>query len=218
MAPSDQSLLTILRQHRFVPAVLLAVMSLPIVNWALRPDRALHWLGAMLFLPGIWLGLTLWHLATLRSRRRRGLDDEAAIARYFGSTMSFVFLAVGLFQIVLFGLQIWVEVADQRIDLDVERRILGLTSSAVFVIVGNALPKILTPLSLLPREQAELVTAARRFAGTVLVILGLAAALAFLTVSLALAMALLRWAMLAGLLTIFGAIVWMNVTAAGRKG
>lgn len=88
----------------------------------------------------------------------------------------------------------------------------------MFVIVGNALPKILTPLSLLPRQLAELVTAARRFAGTTLVILGLVAALAFLSAPLALAAAFLRWAMAAGLLAILGAIVWMNVAAARRKG
>jgi hypothetical protein len=218
MAPPDQSLRTIIRHQWIVPVVLPVVMLLALGNWILRPDEALRWLRAMLMLPGLWLGMMLWQLWTLESRRRRGVVDQSDIVRYFGSTMSFLFLAVGLVQIVLLGLAMWVQVEGHRADLDVAHRILGLAHSAVFIIVGNALPKILTPLSMLPREQAQLVTIARRFSGTTLVILGLLTALAFLSVPLPLARTLLLWAVGAGLLTILGAIVWMNVSAVRREG
>jgi hypothetical protein len=61
------------------------------------------------------------------------------------------------------------------------------------------------------KEKAELVTVARRFVGTTLVILGLVLALAYLSAPLALATALLQYATGAALLTILGTIVWMNV-------
>jgi hypothetical protein len=188
------------------------------VNWILSPDEAMRWLRALLMLPALWLAMTLWHLSTLKSLRRRGIDDESAITRYFASALALVLLAVGLWQIVAFGLEIWGRLGGHRTDLEVERRILGLTACAVFVIIGNALPKILTPLSILPREEAELVTVARRFVGTTLVILGLVLALACLSAPLALAGALLQYATGAALLTILGAIVWMNVSAARRTG
>jgi fumarate reductase subunit D len=89
--------------------------------------------------------------------------------------------------------------------------------SAVFIFVGNALPKILTPLSMLSREQAELVTTARRFIGRVFVVFGLVTALAFLMAPVELAAALLKWATGSCLLTILGAVVWMNVTPTRRK-
>ena len=212
-----QTLATIVREQRIVWTMVLAVGLLALVNWTLRPDEALRWLRAMLTLPALWLLMTLWRLATLRSRRRRGTDG-ASVTRYFVSAMTLAFLPLGLVEIVALGLKIWSETGGHRVDLDVERRILGLAVSAVFVIVGNALPKILTPLSMLPRELAERVTAARRFLGTTLVVLGLLTALAFVWAPLALAANSLRWAAAAGLLAFVGAIVWMNVGAAGRKG
>lgn len=198
--------------------MLLAVLLLAFGNWILSPEEASRWLRAMLILPALWLMLTLWHWSALKSRRRRGIDDESAVMRYFGSAMSLLFVAVGLKLVVMLGLKMWVEIGGHHGDLDVERRIFGLASSAVFVIVGNALPKILTPLSMLPRELAQRVTTARRFVGTVFVILGLLTALAFLSAPLTFAGALLRWASVAGGLTILGAIVWMNLSGSRQNG
>jgi hypothetical protein len=218
MTPPGPSLLAIVRRQRTVLAVLPVVVSLAVVNWVLTPDEAWRWLRVMLTLPGLWLGMTLWHLASLASRRRRGIDDDSDVVRYFDSAVALMFVAVGLVQIVMLGLEIWVELGDHRADLDVERRVLGLAASAVFVIVGNGLPKILTPLSMLPRKQAELVTVARRFIGATFVILGLLTALAFVSASLELATSLLRWATGAGLLAILGGIVWMNLRAERQRG
>jgi hypothetical protein len=216
--PSIDALLTFIRQQRIVPAVLLAVILLAIVNWTLSPEQAQRWLRGMLILPGFWLILVFWHFSTLRSVRRRGIEDESGIRRYFGATMALLFIAVGFRQIVVLGLEIWVALGDRQSSLDVERRILGLASCAVFVFIGNALPKILTPLSMLPRQQAELVTVARRFVGKTFVVLGLATALAFLSAPLDIAAKLLGFAAAVGFLTILGAVVWMNVSAARPKG
>lgn len=198
--------------------MVLAVMLLALVNWILSPDEALRWLRGMLILPVLWLALMLWRRSMLEGSRRRGVDDRRGIVRYFGSTVTLVILSVGLCQITAYALRLWVRIGDPGTDPDLERRILGLAASAVFVIIGNGLPKILTPLSVLPREKAELVTAARRFVGTTMLLLGLVAAFAFLSAPIALATAVMQWVAGAGLLTVLGAIVWMNVSASRREG
>ena len=167
MSLFGESLLTVVRHQRVVPVALAAVTLLAAVNWMLRPDQALRWLGAMLFLPGVLLAATLWYVSVLRSLQRRGVDGASSVFRYFASAVALLFLVIGFRQIVLFGLKIWVEVVDHDADLDMERRILGLASSAVLVIIGNALPKILTPLAMLPKAMTPVATAARVTAGKV---------------------------------------------------
>jgi predicted permease len=85
----------------------------------------------------------------------------------------------------------------------------------VFLVIGNALPKILTPLAILPLQLAERVTAARRFIGMTWFALGIVMAVAFLFQPLELAKTLERWSILGGLLTMLGAIIRMNL-GAGR--
>lgn len=200
-----------LREHGLPATIVLLVLLLGGVNWIASPERASRWLMSMLILPLLWLGMTLWYVWLRRSRPASSPDDERATRRYFVSAVTLAAVAIGTWQIVLFGLQIWVRFGDHRADLTFERRILGLASSAVFVVFGNALPKILTPLSMLPLHLAERVTRARRFVGTTFVTLGLAMAMAFLVLPVAPAKTLARWATLGGCLTILGAIVWMNV-------
>jgi hypothetical protein len=218
MESTHPTLSAIVRRQKIVPIVLFAVVLLAFVNWILSPDRALHWLRVMLMLPVLWLGLTLWLRSTLGSLRRRGIEDVSAVRRYFDSAVSMAFLAVGVFQIVRLGLGIWVSQGDHGADLDAERRILGLASSAVFVIIGNALPKTLTPLAMLPVRQAELVTVARRFIGTTLVILGLVTALAYVSAPLAYARTLLKLAAGVSLVAVLSGIVWMNLSASRLEG
>jgi hypothetical protein len=166
---------------------------------------------------GLWLAMAVWHLVMLKSRRRRGIDDDSAVIRYFDSAMALVFIAIGFVQIVKLGIEASIAMGGHAANPDVDGRIVGLAVSAVFIFVGNALPKILTPLSMLSREQAELVTTARRFIGRVFVVFGLVTALAFLMAPVELAAAMLKWATGSCLLTILGAVVWMNVTPTRRK-
>ena len=109
---------------------------------------------------------------------RRGAGDDSAVRDYFGSTVALLFVAVGRFGSTD-GLKIWVEIGD-RADIELERRILGLTASAAIVVVGNGLPKILTPLAISPPDEAARVTAARRFIGLVWVTPGSTTAVTFL--------------------------------------
>lgn len=193
------------------------IAALAAVNWILSPEQSGRWLRAMLMLPTSWAALALWQWWTLRSRARRGFDDDSAVRDYFRSAVMMLFAAVGIQQVVYLGLEIWVEFAGRE-DLDVERRILGLATSAVFIVIGNALPKILTPLSMLPPGGAARQTAARRFIGLSWVLLGLTTALAFLFTPLGFAATLARWATAGGLLTMLTAVVWMNAGPAIREG
>ena len=199
------------REQGLAAAIVLLVVLLAGANWMVSPERAPHWLLGMLVLPLLWLGAMLWYVWLRRSRPAASPDDERASRRYFVSALTLAAVTVGIWQIAHFGLEIWVTIGDHGADLTFERRILGLASSAVFVVYGNALPKILTPLSILPLHLAERVTSARRFVGTTFVVLGLAMAMAFLMLPVASARVLAHWAALGGCLTLLGAIVWMNI-------
>jgi len=205
-------------RQRLALGIVLAVALLAGVNWLLSPEQALRWLRAMLTLPALLLVLSLWHLWILRTRRTASDDDRAAISRYFGAALTLAFVAVGIRQITLSGLEIWVALGGRDGDLEIERRILGLAAAVVFVVLGNALPKILTPLAMLPLDLAERVTRARRFVGAAWIVIGLVMAFAFLSLPLELAQAAARWGTLAGILAVLGAIVWMNLGPARREG
>jgi hypothetical protein len=196
---------------------LLLVMALAGVNWWLGPRHELRWSHPVLLLP---LGLALlgvWHWRVRRARPGASVEDRASITRYFAAALTMVVIAVGIRQVVLLGLQIWIRFGDHAADLDVERRILGLASSAVFIVIGNALPKILTPLAILPLHLAERVTAARRFIGTAFVLAGVAMAGAFLWLPLNQARTLTLWMAGGSMATMLGAIIWMNAGPAGHE-
>ena len=176
-----------LREQGLPAAIALLVVLLGGANWMASPERAPRWLLGMLVLPLLWLGAMLWYVWLRRSRPASSPDDERATRRYFVSALTLAAVTIGIWQVAFFGLGIWVRFGDHGADLTFERRILGLASSAVFVVWGNALPKILTPLSILPLHLAERVTSARRFVGTTFVVLGLAMAMAFLMLPVAIA-------------------------------
>jgi hypothetical protein len=217
MAVPDHTLPEVTRQQRHAIANVAAVVGLAAVNWILSPAQAQRWLRAMLTLPTLCAGLTLWYLWMRRSTQSADAGDALATKRYFLTALTLIVLAVGLRQIVQFGLHIWIRIGDPGADLEVERRILGLTSGAIFVVIGNRLPKILTPLSILPLPLAERVTSARRFIGSAWVILGLAMMAVHLVMPLPFARTLARWGALAGLMAMLGAIVWMNAGAGRRE-
>jgi len=215
MAPRTQTLLNTQHKYRYVVAIVLLVALLSGVNWILKPELALRWLGSMLTLPVLWFGLMLWRIWM---RRRAAIaDDHMAIERYFVSALTLVIAGVGIVQIVRLSLDIWFTSGDHRGDLEFGRRILGFVVGVVFIFVGNAMPKILTPLSVLPPDLAHRVTSARRFVGRIFVLLGLAVASAFLLLSFAFAKALVQWGAIGGLLTTLGAIIWMNRGPATRE-
>jgi hypothetical protein len=217
MAPTDHPPLNLYRQQGFAVAIVVLVVLLAGVNWILSPEQALHWLGAMPVLPLLWFGLTLWYVWIWRPKQGSRPGDQLAIERYCLSTLRIMVVGVGTVQIAVLGLDIWFSFGDHRADLELGHRILGLAASAVFIGIGNALPKILTPLSMLPPHLAQRVTSARRFVGRTFVILGLATGIALLLLPFPFAKALWRWTIIGVVLTILGAIVWMNAGPVRRE-
>jgi len=209
-------MVTLFRQQGLAFAVMLAVALLAAANWLLSPEEASQWLRAMLVLPLLWLGLTLWHRWTLRSLRERHVDDEAAVTRYFGSTLSLLIVAFGIWRIAALSLEIWGRTGGQGADVELERRVLGIATGMFLIFIGNALPKILTPFSMLPPDLAARVTTARRFIGTTWFMLGLTTLLAFMVAPLGMAATLSWWTLGAGGGAMVGGIVWMNATPLRR--
>jgi lysylphosphatidylglycerol synthetase-like protein (DUF2156 family) len=196
---------------------MLAVALLAAVNWVLTPEDATRWLRAMLALPSLWLVLTLWRFFTLRSLRKPACDEAAAVTRYFAATLSLVVVGIGIWQVASLSIETWVRLADSGAHPETERRVLGVAAGAVLVFIGNAMPKILTPFSMLPPDLAARVTAARRFVGTSAVLLGSTTILAFLVAPTEIAGELLRWALGASAVAFVGAIVWMNLSPSRRE-
>lgn len=196
-------------------AVLVLVAVLNGVNWILDPSRAMRWLRYMLELPLAWLVLTVYQRWTLRSRARRGLDDEAAVRRYFDSAFIPLLVLVGGVYIVRSCLIIWTTAGSGN--ADTARRLLGLAASAFIIALGNGIPKIVTPLSMLPPGGAMRQEAARRFVGLVWVLLGLAMAAAAFLAPVELVSVLNRWLIGACLLTVLAAVIWMNAGPLRRE-
>ena len=206
-----------LLRQRLVIATVLAVIALACVNWLQDPSQAARWLSGMIRLPAVCLLFAGWAAWAARRRPAATADDAEARLRYFGAALSLVVIAVGMHQIVKFGLQIWVRFGDHGADIEFERRILGIATAVVYLVLGNTLPKILTPLSILPVDLAHRQTRARRFVGTVLVLLGATLAIAFVGFPLEAARTLERWSIVPAMFALFAAIVWMNMHDAGRK-
>lgn len=195
--------------HRLVVIVMTLVGALAAANWIVNPDRAWHWLRGMVSLPLCWAALTLCGHWMLRSRARRGLDDSQAVRAYFGQVASFMFVTAGLFHAVRLGLELWVWLTHPP-TLETPNRLLGLAIGAFLVVLGNGLPKILTPLSMLPPGGAARQTAARRFIGFMWVVCGLTAAGAFVLAPLDFARQVRTWALVTCGVAMLVGIVWMN--------
>jgi len=181
-------------------------------NWVLRPDEPLRWLRGMLLVPGAWCGMTLYRRLVVGSARDRSEADQAAVRRYFESAMLLV-VAAGAPILVGYGLRIWTTFFPS-FDAGTGARILTCTAGLVFVVVGNVLPKILTPLSMLPRGRAGRQQEARRFLGLVMVLLGLTFAAASIVAPLGVLSRVGRWTPAVFVLSTVAAIVWMNVAPA----
>jgi hypothetical protein len=215
MMASPHAFVAVLGRQRLAIAAALAVGLLAAVNWIQAPDQALRWLRIMLMLPAIVLAMTLWYAARRRPHRPTG--DEPSRERYFRAALTLAVMSVAIRQLTVLGLEIWVRYGDHGADLEPERRILGLATAAVFLVVGNTLPKILTPLSMLPLRLAERVTRARRVVGTIWVGLGMAMTIGYLAMPLAQATLLARGSAVVGIAAILAAIVWMNAGPAGGR-
>lgn len=133
-------------------------------NWYLRPESALAW-GSTLFL------FACMGVALFLARRRH--EDESAPNRAGDSIRGGVVFA-GLIMVSSLGLKLATALGALQ-DPDLARRAPLVLMGAFFVFSGNAMPKMLTPLSRLRCDPAR-VQAFQRFTGWTWVLAGLALA------------------------------------------
>lgn len=158
---------TTLLSRTLAPVLLGLAAALGAVNWYLAPARAGSWLAALGFLAV--LALILW----VAPRRVARASSPHAIRNIRnGIVFAALIIAVSL------GAKLAVAVGAVA-DAELARRLSNITFGAFFVITGNALPKMLTPLSASRCGGAGL-QAAQRFAGWTWVLTGLAFAIAWL--------------------------------------
>jgi hypothetical protein len=154
-------------------ASVLPVVGIPLaaVNWYVRPQAAAAWAAAIVMLA---IMVAVLHRSKLAIRRpltdTRLLRSFASIrdAVVFGALMIIIPLGITLAR--SFGV-----VSDPDSGQRVTMMMLGL----VLVVQGNAMPRMLPPLSSMPCDGAR-VQAFQRFAGWTWVICGLGFATAWL--------------------------------------
>lgn len=202
--------------RRFALAMGVALAVFGAWNWALRPDEPIRWLRGMLLVPGAWCALALYRRLVVRSVHDHDGADRAAVSRYFDSAMALV-VAAGCPILVGYGLGIWTRLVGP-IGPEAGRRILAVSVGVMFVVTGNIVPKILTPLVMLPPGRAGRQQQARRFFGLITVLLGLTLTASAVLAPLDVVFAVRRLAMVVGGLAVLAAIVWMNAAPSQPEG
>jgi hypothetical protein len=149
---------------RFTPALLSLGIGLAVVNWYVQPAKAVAWGSATALLIVL---LVVWAYATLILRR----PEVERTWRQAGASISGGVVFAGLILVCSLALKLAMSFGAVD-DPDLSQRITNAIMGAFFVFTGNALPKMLTPLSSL-RCDAARVQRFQRFAGWTWVLAGL---------------------------------------------
>jgi uncharacterized membrane protein len=140
-------------------------------NWYLEPERFRSWTAALLLLAV--LALVLW--VGLRRVSAAAAPRHAADSIRGGIVFAALIMAVSLSVKLTQSLT---PVGDS----DLSQRLTMVILGAFFMVTGNAMPKMLTPLSVMQCDGAK-AQAFQRFAGRTFVLAGLAFAAAWLVLS-----------------------------------
>ncbi|MGE0440559.1 MAG: hypothetical protein AB7S39_08690 [Gemmatimonadales bacterium] len=200
----------VIRQQGLVPFVPAVVALLTFVDWRLSPEQGMALLGPLARVAALWAGLTLVHWLWLRPGCHPDREAEAR-ARYGAAVVALMVVPAGVIETARLGLRLFGVAVGAPVVPDTQARVLALTVGALLLVGGNVLPKILTPLTMLPRGRAHLVTAARRFVGMVLMFVGAAVWVLFLSLPVAEARSIGRVGPVLILVSIVGAVLWMNL-------
>lgn len=159
------------------PALLALGASFAAGSWYLRPEGAVAWAAAtatLFVFAVVWGCVTIVLRRSTNEARRRAADS-------IGSAIVFA----SLIMVVSLGVKLAVRLGAID-DPDLARRMSNVVAGAVLAFMGNALPKVLTPLSVLQCDGAR-VQAFQRFSGWTWVLTGLTYAVAWLVLPLGLA-------------------------------
>lgn len=175
-------------------------VALAVMNWYLDPEHSWSWATALVFLLSLVVVLSV-------SRRR---SSRGAIPSHAADSIrhAVVFAALMIVFPLIAKLAATMGAADNT---DLSRRLTMIALGAFFVFTGNALPKVLTPLSAL-RCDAASVQAAQRFTGWTQVLSGLAFAGAWLLLPSTLAKPVSVAFLVTGILVIMARAVLLRRT------
>jgi hypothetical protein len=168
MTTSDRSNSTYL-----APAVLVLSTLLVAANWYLRPERAGAWAITALFLGAMTAALVF---------ASRHTDRESARGRAGELIRSAVILA-GLSMVVALGAKLASFLGVLQ-GAELSQRTSMVVLGLIIVFAGNAVPKMLTPISSLRCDPAR-AQALRRITGWTWVLSGLAYAIAWMVLPVA---------------------------------
>lgn len=181
----------------YLPPALIAINTLLVAgNWYLRPQSAASWFAVLLVI----IGMTL---ALVRVSREPG---EKATRRNAGQSVRSGIVTAGLILAISLGAKLAVALGAAH-DGDIALRAAMAITGAFLAVTGNAIPKTLTPLAALNCDPAKF-QAARRLAGWMWALAGLAVALAWLTLPINLAETMTFLLLPTTILVTFGQVVW----------
>lgn len=180
---------------RFVAPALLALGALLAAwNWRLQPDRAAAWIAAL---------VTIGVMAIALAFASRGYANSAV--RQAGREITRAVGFAGLILVLGLASKLAANLGAPS-DGVFSRRLSMAVIGLFFMAMGNAFPKMLTPLASLRCSPAK-VQAFQRFTGWVWVMTGLGYALAWLVLPIDLANPIAMALMLAGMLTVATQVV-----------
>ncbi len=146
--------------HTIIAALTVLVVGLGAANWYLKPEGAVAWAIGMASMP------VIWGIVTYLLRRRPLAEYGEAERRFFiASVASAGLILAGAMGIQLFG-------AISEVELELTRRVWGVAVGVFLIVIGNVMPKILTPLAAL-RCEAKRAQSLQRFAGWSFLLAGL---------------------------------------------
>lgn len=182
------------------PALVLTAAVLTAWNWYLQPERVVAWGSTAVLLGCMTLALYF--------ARRRPTNESAR--GHAGDTIRSAVVFAGLTMVISLGMKLAFNLGAFP-DGDLSRRAAMVLSGAFLMFIGNAMPKMLTPLSAL-RCDAARVQAFQRIGGWTWVLTGLGIAFVWLALPVDLAKPVSVGLILCGMLVIVGQIVrlrWM---------
>jgi hypothetical protein len=187
--------------HFSIGGLTLAVAGLGALNWHFRPEAALNGIIGIAAMPVIWFVVA--YILKKRSRNKHTDDERRFFTRFV--------MAAGLILAGSQSIKLFEILGDH--DIAVLDRIWGVTLGIILIVIGNRVPKILSPLTA-KRCGPSTATSVQRFAGWALVLAGAGWTIAWIALPIGLAD---RVAMTFGM-TGLGLVLLRYIFTFGRPG
>ncbi len=157
--------------HLVIAALTLLVAGLGAANWYLKPESAAAWAIGMASMP------VIWGIVTFLLSRRPLTEYGDSERRFFTGSIAFA----GLILAGAMGIQLFAALGE--VELGLTRRVWGVAVGVFLVLMGNVMPKILSPLAA-QRCAPSKAQSLQRFAGWSFVLGGLGYVAAWLILPL----------------------------------